>query len=107
MALSGRIKTLWRLVADWCGTQWTSLRPGPETRRGAVWGTLAAAAVCIVIAGLTARTGFGYAFDFGFATLIAVVLIPLIALAVALLLTIARNCRAWRPALSWEPAPSS
>jgi dienelactone hydrolase len=91
MALSGRIKTLWRLVADWCGTQWTRLRPGPETRRGAVWGTLAAAAVCIAIAGLTARTGFGYAFDFGLAILLAVVLIPVIALSVALLLTIARQ----------------
>jgi hypothetical protein len=56
-----------------------------------VWGTLAAAAVCTVIAGLYARTGFGYAFDFAFAFVFAALLIPLVALAVALLLTIARR----------------
>jgi dienelactone hydrolase len=45
----------------------------------------------VAIAGLYARTGFGYAFDFAFAILFAAVLIPLVALAVALLLTIARK----------------
>ena len=67
------------------------IRPGPEERRGAVWGTLAAAAVCVVIAGLYIRTGFGYLFDFAFAIVVAAVLIPLVALAIALLLTIARK----------------
>jgi dienelactone hydrolase len=50
-----------------------------------------AAAICVVIAGLYARTGFGYAFDFALAILVAALLIPLIGLAVALLLTIARK----------------
>jgi len=76
---------------DWCARQWRQIRPGPEARRGAVWGTLAAAALCVVISGLFARTGFGYAFDFAFAILVAALLIPLLALAAALLLTIARR----------------
>jgi dienelactone hydrolase len=78
-------------VKGWCARQWRQIRPGPEARRGAVWGTLAAAAVCVVIAGLDLRSGFGYRFDFAFAIVFAAVLIPLVALAVALLLTIARR----------------
>jgi hypothetical protein len=67
------------------------VRPGPEARRGALWGTLIAAAVCALISGFYLRTGFGFAFDFAFAVLAAAILIPLIALIVALLLTIARK----------------
>ena len=89
--LRGRVKKRWRNGLDWCGRQWRQVRPGPEARRGAVWGTLAAAALSVGIAGLYARTGFGYAFDFGLAIVFAAVVIPLIALAVALLLTIARQ----------------
>jgi len=85
------LKTRWRKGLDWCARQWGKIRPGPEARRGAVWGTLAVAALCVVIAGLYVRTGFGYAFDFAFAILFAALVIPLIALAVALLLTIARK----------------
>ena len=88
-ALRERVKTRWRKGLDWCARQWRQIRPGPEARRGAVWGTLAAAALCVAIAGLYARTGFGYAFDFAFAFVFAALLIPLVALAVALLLTIA------------------
>jgi dienelactone hydrolase len=89
--LRARAKLWWRKGRDWCGRQWRQIRPGPEARRGAVWGTLAAAALCVVIAGLYLRSGFGYAFDFAFAIVFAAVLIPLMALAVALLLTIARK----------------
>lgn len=86
-----RCKLRWRKVADWRRRQWIAVRPGPEARRGAVWGTLGAAAVCVVIAGLYLRTGFGYLFDFAFAIVFAAILIPLVALAVALLLSIARR----------------
>ncbi|MBZ5591017.1 MAG: hypothetical protein LAP39_02195 [Acidobacteriia bacterium] len=82
---------LWRIVRDWRVRSWVAIRPGPEARRGAVWGTLAAAAACVVIAGLYLRSGFGYAFDFSFAIVFAAVAIPLVMLAVALLLTIARK----------------
>jgi len=56
-----------------------------------VWGTLAAAAASVIIAGLYLRSGFGYLFDFAFAIVVAAVLIPLVGIVVALLLTIARK----------------
>lgn len=90
-SLPARFREWRRRAAAWCARQWGQIRPGPAARRGAVWGTLTAAAICVVIAGLYARTGFGYVFDFALATLVAALLIPLIALAVALLLTIARR----------------
>ena len=86
-----RIKEWWRKGAAWCAGQWSAVRPGPEVGRGAVWGTLAAAAACVLAAGLYARTGFGYAFDLALAVVFAAALILLTALAVALLLTMARR----------------
>ena len=89
--LWSRVTRLWRIVSGWCVRSWRAIRPGPEARRGAAWGTLAAAAVSVVIAGLYLETGFGYAFDFALAIVVAAVAIPLVMLAVALLLTIARR----------------
>jgi dienelactone hydrolase len=89
--LRRRLQQSWSDTLNWCGSQWRQIRPGPEARRGAVWGTLVAAVISVVIAGLYAHTGFGYAFDFALALIVAAILIPLIALAVALLLTIARK----------------
>ena len=91
-SLPARFREWRRRAAAWCARQWRQIRPGPEARRGAVWGALAAAAVCVVIAGLYARTGFGYAFDFA----LAVVLWPRCSFLLsrwpcALLLTIARR----------------
>lgn len=91
MPLWTRVKSVSLEVREWWKRNWTAIRPGPEARRGAVWGTLAAAAASVVIAGLYLRTGFGYAFDFAFAIVFAGVFIPLTALAVALVLTIARK----------------
>jgi dienelactone hydrolase len=90
-SLLARVKSRWRRVRDWFSRRWTEIRPGPEARRGAVWGTLAAAAAGVIIAGLYLHTGFGYAFDFLFALVFAALLVPLVALLVALLLTIARK----------------
>jgi dienelactone hydrolase len=84
-------KSRWRKLRDWFSRQWTAIRPGLEARRGAVWGTLAAAAVCVVIGGLYLDSGFGYVFDFAFCILFAAILIPLVALLVVLLLSIARK----------------
>jgi hypothetical protein len=83
--------SLWRKLRAWFARQWADLRPGPEARRGAVWGTLIAAAACVVIGGIYIRTGFGYLFDFAFCVVFAALLIPLTALLLALLLTIARK----------------
>jgi dienelactone hydrolase len=71
--------------------QWAAMRPGPEARRGAVWGTLVAAAACVIIGGLYLESGFGYVFDFAFCILFAAICIPLVALLVMLLLAIARK----------------
>jgi len=81
----------WRRLRDWGSRQWIAIRPGREARRGAVWGTLAAAAVCVIIGGLYIQTGFGYFFDFVFCILFAAIFIPLVALLVVLLLSIARK----------------
>jgi dienelactone hydrolase len=86
-----RVEDAWLKVKVWWSKNWILIRPGPETRRGAVWGTLAAAAATVVIGGLYLKTGFGYVFDFAFATLFAALCIPLTALAVMLLLTILRK----------------
>jgi hypothetical protein len=89
--LFARVKLWWAGVAGWCSCHWAAIRPGPEARRGAVWGTLAAAGWGVALAGLYLRSGFGYLLDFTFAIVVAAVLIPLSALTVALLLTIARK----------------
>jgi dienelactone hydrolase len=80
-----------RRLRGWSSTQWAAIRPGPEARRGGVWGTLAAAAICVVIGGLYMHTGFGYLFDFVLCILFAAILIPLVMLLVVLLLSIARK----------------
>ena len=81
-------KSWWRRLRDWSSRQWAVIRPGLEARRGAVWGTLVAAAVSVIIGGLYIQTGFGYVFDFAFCILFAAILIPLVALLVVLLLSI-------------------
>jgi len=84
-------KLLWRKFRDWCAGQWDAIKPGREARRGAVWGTLAAAAVSVVIGGLYIHTGFGYLFDFALCILFAGILVPLVMLLVVLLLSILRK----------------
>ena len=72
--------------------QWVArIQPGPEARLGALWGVLAAAIACVVIAGLYLKTGFGYLFDFAFSAVVAGLLIPIVAVVVALALSIARK----------------
>ncbi|HEY6946409.1 MAG TPA: hypothetical protein VI431_14820, partial [Candidatus Acidoferrum sp.] len=91
MSLWTRTENVWLRIKEWWKQNWSLIRPGPEVRRGAVWGALAAAGACVVIAGLCLKTGFGYAFDFTFATLFAALCIPLVMLGVMLLLTILRR----------------
>lgn len=81
----------WCRFKNWSATQWAAIRPGPEARRGAVWGTLAAATITAIIGGLYIRTGFGYVFDLTFCILFAALVIPVIALLVALLLKLFRK----------------
>ena len=64
---------------------------GPIGPRPQAIGTLIAAAICVVIAGLYLRSGFGYWFDFLLAIVVAAIGIPLIALVVALVLVLLRK----------------
>ena len=91
MSLWTRGKDAWLKVKVWWSKNWALMRTGPEVRGGVVWGTLAAAAATVVIAGLVMRTGFGYLFDFTFAIVFAGLCIPLIMLGVMLALTILRK----------------
>ncbi len=84
-------KSHWRRFRGWCSVQWAAIRPGPEATRGAVYGTLAAATVCVIVSGLYLRTGFGYFFDFALCILFVALFIPLVALLVSLLFTIIRH----------------
>lgn len=86
-----RIKERWRVVRDWCGRAWANIRPGPEARMGAVWGAIAVALWIAIVGGTYLKSGFGLPIDIAFALTIAVLGIPLVALLVALLLTIMRK----------------
>src|SRR5580704_11762192 len=84
-------RSRWRRLREWSSRQWEAIRPGREARRGAVSGTLAAAAASVIVGGLYLETGFGYIFDFAFCILFAAIFIPLVTLLVVLLLSIARK----------------
>ena len=90
-----RIRTrvaLWaRAIGHWFSRLWADIRPGPEARRGAIRGSLAAAFLWAIAVGRYMKSGFGLWFDLGFC-LVAGALIILISIAlVPLLLTILRK----------------
>src|SRR5437870_13873842 len=91
MSLWTRAENVWLRIKEWWNRNWILIRPGPEARRGGVWGALAPATACVVIAGLCLKTGFGYAFDCGFAIFFAALCMPVATHGVMLLLTRARN----------------
>jgi len=80
----GRIRNWWRRA-------WSNIRPGPEARKGGVWGVLAAALWAAVIGGHYLESGFGPWIDYAFAFAVAALGIPLAALVVILLLTLFRK----------------
>src|ERR1700722_1591983 len=83
-----RIKERWRAIRDWSSLAWSNIRPGPEARKGAIWGALLLALWIAIVGGIYLQSGFGLAVDIAFPLPIAVLGIPLVALAVWLLLTI-------------------
>jgi dienelactone hydrolase len=85
------LRSWWPRLRNLFSRQWNNIRPGPAAKRGAVRGTLAAAAIAVVFAGLFLHTGFGYLADFTFAIVVAALVIPLTALLIVLLLTILRS----------------
>src|SRR5487761_2475645 len=63
------IRQRWQSVRDWSARAWANIRPGPETRKGTIWG---AVALAIAISnGMYLKLGYGRAFDVTFALLIA------------------------------------
>lgn len=90
-ALRQRIVNLWRNVAARFSRFWTDVRPGPEARGGAAWGSILAAFVGALIAGRYMNTGFGLWIDFLFCLAVGALLILISAGLVPLLLTILRK----------------
>jgi dienelactone hydrolase len=70
---------------------WDPIKPGREARRGAYWAAITTVIWAVVLGGLNVKSGFGLWADFLFAFVIAALGIPLVALVVALLLTVFRH----------------
>ncbi len=90
-ALRERIRSRWKRIGDWRRRVWSNIRPGPEARKGATWAAAIAAAGAVVVGAETLQSGFGFWADTAFALAIAALGIPLVALLIALLLTILRR----------------
>jgi dienelactone hydrolase len=86
-----RFKERWRSIRDWTARAWASIRPGPEARKGALWGAILVALWIAIVAGIYLQSGFGLAVDLAFTLAIAAVGLPLAALLVVLLLKILRS----------------
>ncbi len=91
MRIVAWIKARWRAFCDWSSRAWANIRPGPETRKGVVWGAIAVALWIAIVGGIYLKSGFGRAIDLTFAFMIALLGVPLVALLIALLLTILRK----------------
>ena len=89
--LLDRTRALWRAVAGWCSRFWADVRPGPETRRGASWGAVAAAFVAAVVGGWLLETGFGVWADLSLALVVGGLLLLVSIALVPLLLTAFRK----------------
>ena len=88
-------KDRWRAVRDWSSRAWTDIRPGPETRKGTVWGAVAVALFIALSGGAYMKFGFGRAVDFGFAFLVTAIGLPLFMLGVVLILKLFAKLPRW------------
>ncbi|HTB11323.1 MAG TPA: hypothetical protein VK752_07125 [Bryobacteraceae bacterium] len=86
-----RIKDRWRTIRDWSSHAWTKIRPGPEARKGALWGAFSVALGIAIVGGAYLQSGFGLPIDLAFALTIALIGVPLVALLVWVILTIFRK----------------
>jgi len=85
------IRQRWRSVCDWSARAWANIRPGPETRKGTIWGAIVVALGIAISSGSYLKLGYGRAFDVTFALVIAALGVPLVALLFALLMTVLRH----------------
>jgi dienelactone hydrolase len=81
----------WRSIGSWSRRTWSEIRPGPEARRGAIWAALATVIWAIVVGALNLKLGYGVWANFLVACTVAALGIPIVALGVALVLTIFRK----------------
>src|SRR5580658_4301359 len=108
-----QIKARWRSLRDWSSRAWTNIRPGPEARKGAIWGAVLVALWIAIVGGIYLKSGFGLTVDLAFALIVALLGVPLVALLVVLLLKILRKLPVFATAvifgvlalvmLSWSP----
>ena len=85
------LKAQWQRLGAWWSRRWKEARPGREARRGALWGVLVTVVAAAIAGGYYLHSGFGLWIDLAFALAIAGVGIPIVALLVALALTILRR----------------
>src|SRR5260370_28537867 len=87
----GFFKRIGGKIGGWWIRQWSKLKPGPEERRGLKWALFALAIWAVAVGGSTLHSGFGMGIELAFATVIALLGIPLVAIVYALLATILRR----------------
>jgi dienelactone hydrolase len=91
VTIRGRVRRIGSAVAGWFARLWGDIRPGPEARKGAVRGCLAAALAAALIAGRFMDSGFGLWVDLLFCLLVAALLIAISMVVVLLIFAIIRK----------------
>ena len=89
------IKKSWRAVRDWSSRAWANIRPGPEARKGAIWGAIAVALWTAIVGGIYLKSGFGLGVDLAFALIVALLGVPLVAVLVVFCNLLADVAYAW------------
>jgi hypothetical protein len=93
------ISEKWRKFKSWSARVWSELRPGPETKAGAIAGCAVLAVSGILVFAIYSKSGFGLWFDFLFGILAAAVIVLAAFLIVPLLITFIRSLP--RKAAAW------
>jgi hypothetical protein len=99
MSRVGRGARAWRRAHSSCAGAWAAIRPGPEARRGAVYGCLGAAAVATAIETTYINLGWGPWLDLAFCLVAATIIVSAVALVVRALLFLGARLPASETAL--------
>jgi dienelactone hydrolase len=81
----------WRSIGSWSRRRWSEIRPGPEAWRGAIWAAVATVIWAIIVGALNLKLGYGGWANFLAACAVAALGIPIVAMGIALILTILQN----------------
>src|ERR1017187_9154972 len=74
-----RIRNTGTRFKNWTARHWALVRPGPETRKGAVWAAIVTSGLAALIAGTVVHFGFGTVLDTLICLVIVGILFPLVA----------------------------